>query len=109
MVKYDLSNQCLLFISSPDWDEVDEPSVGEAYRVRRGGHLKRVPPSGKIYHHKWLFVRDDYDGFDVAESFERSRRWLELPDLDMSRIGNADFWNECVLPQLRKIPGVSKG
>lgn len=100
VVKYDLSNQALSFISSPDWDETDEPSVGEAYRVRRGGHLKRIPPSGKIYHHKWIFVRDDYEGFNVTESFERSEKWLTLPDVDMSRIGSAEFWNNHIIPRL---------
>jgi len=100
VVKYDLSNQCLSFISSSDWNEADEPTVGEAYRVRRGGHLKRIPPSGKIYHHKWLFVKGDYEGFNVEESFERSRRWLALSNVDMSRIGSAEFWNTHVVPRL---------
>ena len=35
------------------------------------------PPSDPyIYHHKWLFVADDYDGFDVEESKARSGAWL---------------------------------
>jgi len=102
VVKYDLNSQTLSFISSPDFDDVNEPIVGEGYRVSRDGHIKHISSSGKIYHHKWLFVKDDYDGFDVEESFERSRRWLTLPDVDMSRIGSANFWNTNVIPRLCK-------
>lgn len=35
----------------------------------------------QCYHHKWLFVPKDYEGFDVQESYEWSKRWLsQLPE-----------------------------
>lgn len=35
----------------------------------------------QIYHHKWLWVMDDYKGFDVQESYEWSKHWLsKLPE-----------------------------
>ena len=48
--------------------------------------------SPQIYHHKWLFVTDDYPGFDVEESKNRSRKWVSLPNIDYSRIGYKKFW-----------------
>ena len=57
----------------------------------------RDPP---IYHHKWLFVRDDYDGFDVAESRTRSERIMMLEGVDHSRIGKRQYWIDNVLPML---------
>ena len=37
--------------------------------------------SNTIYHHKWLFVKDDYTGFDIDESYEWSKEWLsKLPE-----------------------------
>ena len=59
------------------------------------------PPSDPyIYHHKWLFVADDYDGFDVEESKSRSDAWLALPQVDKSRIGRACYWHTHVVRRL---------
>jgi hypothetical protein len=59
------------------------------------------PPNDPyIYHHKWLFVADDYDGFDVEESKARSDAWLALPEVDKSRIGRACYWHTHVVPRL---------
>ena len=41
-----------------------------------------------IYYHKWLFVADDYPGYDVAKSAARSR------------IGNKSYWEHFVVPRL---------
>jgi len=55
-----------------------------------------------IYHHKWLFVADDYGGFDVDESKRRSLAWMSLPDIDKSRIGRKSYWEDHVLPRLHE-------
>ena len=34
--------------------------------------------NSQIYHHKWLWVPEDYEGFDVQASYEWSRHWLGL-------------------------------
>lgn len=35
----------------------------------------------QIYHHKWLWVEQDYKGFDVQKSYEWSKCWLsKLPE-----------------------------
>jgi hypothetical protein len=89
------------FISSPDWDVADEPTVGESIRVGKDGTIKRTVPSGLIYRHKWLFVRPDYTGFDVKASEIRSARWTSLSGIDYKRIGRKTFWDTNVLPRLQ--------
>jgi hypothetical protein len=77
--------------------------VGDSILVRQDGttrHL-RQPKDPYVYHHKWLFVADDYTGFDVRESKARSRAWMQLADVDRSRIGKKSYWREKVVPRLQ--------
>lgn len=102
LVKYNAKNGNITFIQSPDWDTADEPMVGPARLVRADGVVKDITPHGDpwIYHHKWLFVGDEYRGFDVNKSKARSAEWMSLPDIDYSRIGKKSFWEKFVLPRL---------
>ncbi len=64
---------------------------------------RRATPSDPyIYHHKWLFVPDDYTGFNVAESKARSEQWIALSGVDRSRIGRLSFWEQNVVPRLNE-------
>ena len=58
-----------------------------------------------IYHHKWMFVDDDYNGFDIQESKRRSSLWRDAIDkyaeqnnikkrTISSRIGKQNYWFE---------------
>lgn len=102
VVKYAERSGTVSFICSPDFDTAPEPVLGEIWTVFPDGRaLHRRPPIDPyIYHHKWLFVADDYPGFDVAASKARSAAWLALPDIDMRRIGRLSYWTQVVLPQL---------
>jgi hypothetical protein len=82
----------ITFINSPDFDSSNEPMVGN-YIVVKNDETTRTGSSKSIWHHKWLWVKDDYSGFDTMDSFERSMKYLKL-DIDSSRIGNADFWKK---------------
>jgi hypothetical protein len=53
-----------------------------------------------IYHHKWLFVKDDYSEFDVEESKRRSLAWLVLDGIDKKRIGRLSYWTAHVVPRI---------
>lgn len=102
VVKYTSKSKTYSFISSPDFDASDEPVVGELVSVAADGtitHRKQLTDP-YIYHHKWLFVADDYKGFDVEESKRRSLTWLALENVDKSRIGRRSYWEEYVLPRL---------
>jgi hypothetical protein len=102
VVKYDTRSGTVSFIASPDFDCAEEPTVGDAITVRHDGTTRRRSTSGdpRIYHHKWLFVDDDYSGFDVEASKERSAIWLALDNVDKSRIGTKSYWYKHVVPRL---------
>lgn len=75
VVKFVQKTGMVSFVQSPDFDEADEPTVGEIVTVSPDGAIRRRARSAnpEIYHHKWLFVSDDYSGFDVEESKARSK------------------------------------
>lgn len=63
------------FDSSPDFDTAREPHVGtyvtiNLFKCACAG----IGTSNHIWHHKWLWVKDDYQGFDV----ELSKRWSQF-------------------------------
>ena len=66
-----------------------------------GTAQRRTTPSDSyIYHHNWLFVADDYQGFDVELSKARSQQWIALGNVDRSRIGRKSYWEEHIVPRL---------
>ena len=104
IVKYDEKNDNVTFISSPDWDSADEPIVGDAFLIRRDGSTRymKQKESPQIYHHKWLFVNDDYSGFNTEDSKERSSNWLKLPDIEFNKIGYKNYWDSNIVPHLNE-------
>lgn len=93
----------LAFIECTDFDEANEPIVGKALRVKRTEkshellNITNQQKNALIYHHKWLFVKDDYVGFNVEESKQRSIDWktkLGINKTLSSKIGRLNFWNE---------------
>jgi len=101
VVKIDESNGNTTFIASPDFDTAAEPTVGNQILVKADGTTKprQAGADPEIYHHKWLFVADDYRGFDVEESKSRSQDWIDL-DIDKSRIGRKSYWEDNVIPKI---------
>ena len=102
VVKYSERAGTVSFIETHDFDQAPEPEVGEVLTFNLSGHFsKRKQLSDPyIYHHKWLFVLDDYEGFDVEESKRRSLLWLNLDDIDSRRIGRKSYWIQNVIPKL---------
>ena len=102
VVKLNVATRAFSFIQVEDFDNAPEPTIGTVIAVKPDGSCRRIEPSSDpyIYHHKWLFVADDYDGFDVEESKIRSGAWLALPQVDKSRIGRASYWHTLVVPRL---------
>ena len=90
VIKY--SPEVVSFIYSPDFDSANEPRVEKFVTVRHDGACK-AGRSNTIYHHKWLFVDDNYNGFDVKKSIQRSKDWLAIPNIDFTRIGQSRaYW-----------------
>jgi hypothetical protein len=106
VVKYNRRTQAVSFICCPGFDVEPEPNVEDVVIVRADGTVQRrpVPLDPYIYHHKWLFVDDDYPGFDVEESKRRSAAWLALANVDKSRIGCRSYWQTHVVARLDSCP-----
>lgn len=106
IVKINLKESSVSFIQSPDWDVNPEPSVGDSIIVKSNNSIKITKGSNLIYHHKWMFVSDNYTGFDVAESKQRSELWMNHPKILTlksdkyekfnSKIGRREYWNNMV-------------
>ena len=102
IVKYMMATQTSSFIDSPDFDFADEPIVGDLFIVKNDGTIKKRKQlqDPYIYHHKWLFVADNYRGFDVEVSKLRSLAWLALENVDKTRIGRKSYWERQVVSRL---------
>ena len=102
VVKLNGRTDAVSFIDCPGFDCEDEPVITAIIVVSADATVQRrsLPADPYIYHHKWLFVADDYLGFDVAASKERSRQWIGLGGVDRSRIGRLSYWQEVVVPRL---------
>lgn len=65
------------FVNCTTFDSDREPLRGEGYKVNlMDGSIKRMSGDNTIYHHKWQWVDDDYDGFNVDDSYNWSKEWL---------------------------------
>lgn len=74
-VMYDTKTGNVRFDEAPDFDESREPIVGDTITVKPDGTVKNGH-SNYIWHHKWLWVKNDYQGFDVNQSKAWSNKWL---------------------------------
>lgn len=99
---YDLKNPNVIrFDEAPRFDADREPYPGimwtvDVSRIDEGEKCYRVGYSDALWHHKWMWVKSDYDGFDIQSSYEWSKRWLsKLPEVAS---GYQHKWNE----QLKK-------
>ena len=104
VVKFANATLATSFIESPDFDTAHEPTVGSIIFVSPTGSVRSFKQQSDpfIYHHKWLFVDDNYLGFDVEASKQRSRAWLALDNIDFTRIGRLSYWTSNVLPRLNE-------
>jgi hypothetical protein len=102
VVKLNYRTKAVSFIQCDDFDTAPEPTVGNSLSIDATGLMRyrRRSRDPEIYHHKWLFVTDDYEGFDVEASRQRSLTWMRLDGVDRRRIGRASYWRDNVLPRL---------
>ena len=101
VVKYNPTTKVFSFIVSKDFDTNPEPIINGGITVNPDGSSQSFPEAGWIYHHKWMWVADDYTGFNVEQSKLRSLEWASLPNIDRSRIGQKKFWDANVVPLLK--------
>lgn len=82
VIRWDLQS-VFSFIECPNFDTAREPVVGQVYVTDWSGANGTYTANtshfyNQIYHHKWEFVKNDYAGFDVKESWEWSKQWLSI-------------------------------
>lgn len=99
IVKFNKEKNTYSFISSPDFDTKEEPTVGDSIQVDNEGNLKltKMKKDPQIYHHKWNFVKNDYLGFSVEQSIQRSIDWKSVLGKNKelsSKIGTLSFWKQ---------------
>lgn len=82
--------QWVRFDEAPNFDDAPEPSPCRqlTYSVDSGAFLPERF-STTIWHHKWMWVHDDYRGFNVWESKYRSLRWKQIPNVNTRKIAYA--------------------
>lgn len=102
IVKYNCRTNAVSFIECIDFDTAHEPTVGDIITVDSEGNVRRrqQPRDPELYHHKWLFVAEDYEGFDVEASRQRSLAWMQLDGINRRRIGRKSYWDQFVVPRL---------
>jgi len=64
------------FDESLDFDTAREPTPGNYISVDAEGNVK-TGKTNQIFHHKWMWVPENYSGFDVNDSFNWSKKWTE--------------------------------
>jgi len=87
-VMFDPAAKTVRFDQAPDFDTASEPHVGDFVEISvtdvkpplEGRPPIRTGHSDSIWHHKWMWVKDDYTGFDVDKSKEWSKLWLSKLD-----------------------------
>lgn len=90
---YNPKKGTLRFDEAPDFDSAREPIPGETVTVDYiNGIVGKPKSSDSIWHHKWLWVKDDYKGFKVDKSKEWSRLWTSK--LRETAVGRAHLWKE---------------
>jgi SAM-dependent methyltransferase len=105
LIRYNTKTGAIGFFNSPDFDTSPEPINGNLIVVEPDGTIRTVdlnknPDKQAIYHHKWEWVKDDYKGFDVKQSIERSIAWQKVVNregIDRKRIGFQGVWQNEVL------------
>lgn len=96
LVKLALNGVSITLLRVPDWDKVDEPKLTASFRynfIDKEGDFKVYGSNPPVYHHKWLFVKDNYEGFDVEASKRRSA-WIESLPVRKNNIGYQWQWDK---------------
>lgn len=97
ILKWDPKKKKLECIESPDFDTALAPKVGKRLKIEAGKAPKEEPAKGLLFHKKFYFVGDDYNGFDVEED-KLLNCLIENSGIasinDKKRIGREEYWKK---------------
>lgn len=102
IIKVDLTNKSISLIRCIGWDTLPEPKVLEinvySYKKElqhtRHVEYKSNPP---IYRDKWMFVSNNYNGFNIEEAKKRTellKKSLPTYNEIKTKIGRYDEWEQ---------------
>ena len=91
-LKYNPKTGVVAFQEAPDFDSAREPVVGDYVSVNTDTGVVKTGHSNYIWHHKWNWVKNDYPGFDVEESWNWSKQWLSTLT-EVSDGNGIERWN----------------
>lgn len=103
IIRWEEKKNEIAFIECKDFNESNEPIVGRVQRIQKIDtdyiiHKETKPHKDPaIYHHKWMFVEDDYKGFNTLESKKRSVQWKSILGVNKevsSKIGKKSYWDQ---------------
>ena len=77
-IMIDPQNSIIRFDEAPDFNYAREPMVGDFVEINTSTWRIRRSHSDMIWHHKWMWVDDDYKGFDVDEAYRWSQQWTKV-------------------------------
>ena len=111
VLKYNTKNDNITICEVSGWDtnqimtkELHEPIIittTKCVPISTGAHSfywyidkTKRPKKQQVYHNKWQFVSEDYKGFDIEKSKERTKQWNSIPNIKKlkCKIGYKDYW-----------------
>ena len=78
VIKFDTDTENVTFIECEEFEKIHEPLVGRQYLTKKNGEKKIMPSKGQIYHKKYMFVAENYTGFDIESEKKRAEKYDEL-------------------------------
>ena len=75
-IRYNRKTGAVRFDKSINFRTANEPTAGNYIEVSTDG-TTRKGKTDSVFHHKWLWVKNSYTGFNVANSVRRSQEWTE--------------------------------
>lgn len=72
-VSYNIDSKEIRFENCPYFDEYPEPEIKSFVNYNPSPNSTRYEECSDKIEYKWMLVKDDYTGFDVEESYMRSK------------------------------------
>jgi hypothetical protein len=76
-VRLDMRYQNIRFDEAPDFDHAREPHIGATIEVV-DGKCSEMKHYKSIWHHRWLWIKDGYPGFDVGKAVKWSQKYCAV-------------------------------
>jgi len=102
-IRYNPKTGEFAFYETEEFDTHPEPTAGRMVTVStQTGEATEPKDNDQIFHHKWQWVKDDYEGFDVGGAAQRSVDWQTKANetgTSRSNIGRKNIWNQFLTDQ----------